>query len=286
MQTVILGAQGKLGGVLHRHARRAGLGWLGQGRREGVDLLWSPDCAPRAEVFPAGGTVINMIGRASPDEKALRHANIELTRQILHHATAHGVAHVVLASSAAVYGNAADGPVAETATLSPLIPYGHSKAEMEAVAADYAQRPDSPALTILRIGNVAGSDALTAIARQRCTTGEPMDLHRFPDGAAPVRSYIGPRDLFDVVTAVAQTPPASSRILNVAAPTPVDLEAVMTAYQTHFLPDLRWQDTPVPNGVPKQVILSTQALERLIHLPSGPDYAAKMALQVKQDLAP
>ncbi|WP_296419550.1 NAD-dependent epimerase/dehydratase family protein [Pseudooctadecabacter sp.] len=286
MQTVILGAQGQLGGVLHRHARRAGLDWTGQGRRAGADVIWSLQDKPAEAVFPENGTIINMIGYAGPDEDALQQANIDATDRILTLAKAHGVAHVILASSAAVYGNAGTAPITEEAPLSPLTPYADSKVRMEALAQAAAGVAGSPAITILRIGNVAGSDALTTIARRRIAAGAAMDLHRFADGTAPVRSYIGPRDLFDVVAALAPQPPAAIRTVNVAAPDPVPLDHVMTAYKTHVLPDLVWQDAPAPDSVPKRVILSIQALRALVDLPSASDYATHMARQVQEDISP
>lgn len=286
MQTVILGAQGQLGGVLYRHARRAGLDWTGQGRRAGADVIWSLQDKPAEAVFPENGTIINMIGYAGPDEDALQQANIDATDRILTLAKDHGVAHVILASSAAVYGNAGSAPITEEAPLSPLTPYADSKVRMEALARAAAGVAGSPAITILRIGNVAGSDALTTIARRRIAAGAAMDLHRFADGTAPVRSYIGPRDLFDVVAALAPQPPATIRTINVAAPDPVPLDHVMTTYKTHILPNLVWQDAPAPDGVPKRVILSIQALRALVDLPSASDYATHMARQVQEDISP
>lgn len=287
MTTYILGSNGKLGSVLHRHASRKLLGWKGQTRSGAGDVNWSGSIldAVDCEIFQPGAVIINMIGSTSQNEDELQSVNVSFVQELLQHAAKTGVAHIILASSAAVYGNGGETALTENAPLKPITPYGASKARMEDIVHATASRAGFPAITILRIGNVAGSDALLLAARNRDAKGEPMLLHRFANGTAPVRSYIGPRDLFDVVHALSHPHAKSIRTLNVAAPAPLSLDAVLKAYRTHLLPNLTWADAPVPAGVPPQVVLSTKTLERLVKLNWNTAYATDMAQQVAQDQA-
>jgi len=72
------------------------------------------------------------------DEAAMRRVNVEGFRKVLDFAAKCG-ARVVYASSAAVYG-AGPTPMREDQPLAPLNPYGVSKMEGEALAAEYADR--------------------------------------------------------------------------------------------------------------------------------------------------
>ncbi|SLN35379.1 NAD-dependent epimerase/dehydratase family protein [Pseudooctadecabacter jejudonensis] len=287
MATIVLGAQGKLGGSLIRHARRAQAGWVSQGRSAGADIVWSGDfdAAETGLIAAKDSTVINMIGSANGDTAALTAINVTFVESLLKHCASAGVAHVILASSVAVYGAGDGADFEESAALSPLTPYGISKARMEDVARGLTDTADCPAVTILRIGNVAGADALTRIAATHHGKGSPMTLHRYPDGSVPVRSYIGPADLFDVIRTLVPRPAEPLRILNIAAPTPVPLDRVLVAYRDHVFPDLKWDDAPTPTGVPPRVVLSTDALQRVVSLPWDADYPAEMAGQVAQDHA-
>ena len=70
-----------------------------------------------------------------------------------------GVKNFIFSSTAAVYGDGAESPVSETAPLSPLNPYGHSKAMTEQILRDTAA-VSSLNYIILRYFNVAGADPL------------------------------------------------------------------------------------------------------------------------------
>ena len=75
-----------------------------------------------------------------------------------------GVNNIIFSSTAAVYGDDAATPVTESSQLSPINPYGHSKAMTEQFLSDTAK---ATALTYiaLRYFNVAGADA-------QCRTGQ------------------------------------------------------------------------------------------------------------------
>lgn len=83
--------------------------------------------------------------------------NTVKSRALMAAAVAADIKTFVFSSTAAVYGNASDKPIAEDAPLTPLSPYGNSKLLTEVmlrdVAAAYGMR-----YVILRYFNVAGAD--------------------------------------------------------------------------------------------------------------------------------
>ncbi|WP_281980904.1 NAD-dependent epimerase/dehydratase family protein [Thalassorhabdomicrobium marinisediminis] len=287
MTTIILGSTGRLGTLLARCARNDGAGWQTQARAPGADILWSGriDDAGANEVFCGGATLINMIGDTGSDQDALTACNVDFVEALLERSARAGVAHVLLASSAAVYGAGSARPFEETDAMHPETPYAESKAVMERVAARFCMGAAAPAVTVARIGNVAGADALLAAARTHGQAGRRMALHRFGDGAAaryPRRSYIGPRDFFACIKALVTRPAQGFRVVNVTHPQPVSLDALLQAYRTHLIPDLQWEDAPAPAGIPPEVILSTQRLAQYITLPERAAPADALARQVAE----
>jgi UDP-glucose 4-epimerase len=182
LTTTLLGANGKLGAILACFAKRSGLGWRTQSRTELTDLQWSGafDDPAADSVFVQGVTLINMIGYTGPDEELLHDINIRFVKDLLVKAADTGVAHVVLASSAAVYGAGGDTFLDEDDPLRPITPYGVSKSKMEEFAHRIAATSASPAITILRIGNIVGADALSAAANGHVGQARPCRCTSFP----------------------------------------------------------------------------------------------------------
>jgi UDP-glucose 4-epimerase len=77
------------------------------------------------------------------------------TLHVLEYARAHRVRKVVLASSAAVYGDVTDMPVSEDAPKQPVSPYGIDKLASE-LALDYYASVHGVPVTALRFFNVFG----------------------------------------------------------------------------------------------------------------------------------
>ena len=160
-------------------------------------------------------------------------------------------AHVFLCSSAAVYGRAA-GPLREEAEPSPVADYGMSKARMEAAALERAGRTGQ-GLTILRIGNVAGADAILGGWR----AGFALDV--FEGGATPARSYIGPVTLARVLGALAGLDDLP-QLLNIAQPGAVEMGALLDAA------GLGWTPRPAPETAIPVVEFATDRLQALVPL--------------------
>ncbi|MBB4039429.1 UDP-glucose 4-epimerase [Microvirga flocculans] len=83
--------------------------------------------------------------------------NTVKSRSLMAAAVAAGVKKFVFSSTAAVYGNASDKPIGESAPLEPLSPYGSSKQLTEVMLRDVAAAHDMRYVA-LRYFNVAGAD--------------------------------------------------------------------------------------------------------------------------------
>jgi UDP-glucose 4-epimerase len=133
------------------------------------------------------------------------------SRALIECAVKGGVKAFVFSSTAAVYGNPAQVPVAEDATLSPMSPYGSSKLMTEIMLRDAGLAHGLPHV-ILRYFNVAGADPKgrtgqstkgathlikvaveTALGKRRSMSVFGTD-YPTPDGTC-VRDYIHVADL-------------------------------------------------------------------------------------------
>ena len=110
------------------------------------------------------------------------------TLHVLEYARAAGVGKVVLASSAAVYGEVATLPVQETSATQPLSPYGIDKYASE-LALNYYQMVHGVAASSLRFFNVYGPrqdpsspySGVISIFSDRARSGRPITV--FGDGS-------------------------------------------------------------------------------------------------------
>lgn len=227
---LVVGGTGRLGGLLGRAWAQLGQGGLVWQRRAGpgagprFDPLGDP--AAYASAAAGASVILNLAGRVggSAGDDA-DHASLALAA--LRAARDAGVAHVFLASSAAVYGNS---PFArETDARAPVTGYGRAKAAMEETALAWAAaHRGGPGLSLLRIANVAGADALLAAA----PGAGPQLLDVFPDGTGPRRSYLGPRALAGILSRLfghARQGGALPEVVNVALDGAVAMEALLAA---------------------------------------------------------
>ncbi len=244
---LLLGAGGRLGQMIRRH-------WPRQGQLRGVSSQ-AGDGMIRLDPLADGGALreasvgvkalICLAGvtpahaRASGDAMSL---NTDLALAAVD--AAPPGARVFLASSAAVYG-AAIGPQFESAAVSPLSDYGRAKLAMERAVLG---RGD-PRVCVLRIGNVAGADAILG-------GWQPgMALDRLADGRTPRRSYIGPQSLARVLCTLCDAPDLPP-VLNIAAPGVVSMGALLDAA------DLAWAPREAGPEVIAELELETEMLER------------------------
>ncbi|NCQ24702.1 MAG: NAD-dependent epimerase/dehydratase [Rhodobacteraceae bacterium CG17_big_fil_post_rev_8_21_14_2_50_63_15] len=216
------GSNGRLGRLLQR--AWPGLPgapqslWLA--RRAPAGILWSP--GRPLPCLPACDTLVALWGRTAGDQSQLA-VNSALLVDTMALARLCGAQRIFHFSSAAVYG--AGTALDERDLPSPLTAYGAAKLAME--EAIHALPSDGIHHTILRLANVVGADSLAAALLPQ---NPPVLLDRFADGKGPLRSYIAPGDLAQVLAALAVMPlDTLPRCLNVAAPQPVQMQDLAQA---------------------------------------------------------
>jgi nucleoside-diphosphate-sugar epimerase len=179
-------------------------------------------------------------------------------------------ARVLLTSSAAVYGNQT-GILSEAGPVAPASPYGQAKHDMEQQAAVLGAEL-GVSVCVLRIGNIAGVDAILGGWRPGCR------LDRFADGRSPARSYIGAQTLARVLADLVATPDLPD-VLNIAEPGPVEMSALLDAA------DLAWIPQDAPDTAIPQVELDVRRLQTLCPWLPGAADPARMVAQWRR-LAP
>lgn len=217
MGPLILGATGHVGRALRTSGVMPDAIWQSRLPCAGC-LTWDILTDPAPDVTCSG--VIMLAGSLSDLD-----AHVPLAKAACDLGAARGVP-VLLASSQAVYGPQA-GALSEDHPCLPNTPYGRAKLAMEQAVAGRA------GVTCLRIGNVAGADALF-----RAMAAGPVRLDAIAKGQGPRRAMIGPHTLADALLALleADLPP----VLNLAQPGLVDMADLLRAAQA----DWGWQAAP------------------------------------------
>lgn len=286
---LVMGGTGRIAGMLRRAWAKApppGLHPVWQARTARPGFLHWDILAEPCPTGAAGGVVLCLAGGryGTPD------IAVALALAALRAAQDQGGRHVFIASSAAVYGPGRG--LAEDAATRPANSYGAAKLGMEREALAFIARrmpkvppsppvgegggggrpPGLPDLTLLRIGNVAGCDALLGTPRTGPVILDPVSGQ---DGG-PVRSYIGPASLAQVIAALcarAAAGKALPRVLNIAAPRPVAMADLLMAAGTPWV----W-GPPNPQVIPA-VTYDTALLQGLAPLPPGASDPAAMVAE-------
>ncbi len=260
---LVLGASGRIGGILRRFWSFEPVTWQTRGQSGAVsspgwatfDPLAEPESLVRAAsgcgaILCLAGVVPGRVGHGGD-----LNDNIALAEAAVRAGAASG-ARVFLTSSAAVYG-AERGVLEENMTLKPVSDYGKAKAEMEGRGAALGAKLGVQ-VCALRIGNIAGVDAILGGWKPG------FRLDQFVDGRTPRRSYIGARTLArilgDLVLGDLMLAEKLPQALNVAAPGTVEMGALLDAA------GLTWTPRPAPPGAIEEVCLSTRALQRFSRL--------------------
>lgn len=268
-KVLLLGASGRLGGMLQGfwpqsddlicHSRANRDGYVNFDPLKDPDALRGAIAGSRAVICLSGITPAH--AAATGDPLSL---NTELAVATLRAADRAGGKRVFLASSAAVYGRAT-GPLAEDMACDPVSDYGRAKLEMEKAASAFAQVHPLP-VTVLRIGNVAGADAILG------GWSEGMMLDAYPDGRTPQRSYIGPQTLAQVLHHLCRAKTLPD-ILNIAAPGAIEMGALLDAA------GLAWAPRPANDQTIARVALQTKRLEKEFDFAPNANAPATMVSQ-------
>jgi len=257
--TMVLGATGRIGQLLQRSWEpvipQGALRWQGRHRAGLVvaqdAVVLDPLADAKALAMAVAGRQILCLAGGIPGRGDLGD-NWKLAEAALRAATPGQ--RVVLCSSAAVYGNQ-PGLLCETTPPRPANDYGVVKLEMEqrsaALAADIGVQ-----LCVLRIGNIAGLDAILG------GWASGFHLDQFADGATPARSYIGVRTLARVLAELLVLPRLPG-VLNIAQPREVQMGILLDAAGLH------WRARVAPETAIPQVVLDTKFLQERVRLPEA-----------------
>lgn len=198
-----------------------GLAPLWAGRRQGLDLTWDILAGP-APCWPPGAVVLHLAGSTGRTDPAL---NTALVPPLLAACRANALRHLFFASTAAVYAPG-PRPARETDPPAPANAYGRAKAEAESLLAESLPAGAAPGLTVLRIGNVAGADALLGPRADEA----PIRLDPVPGSDhGPRRSWIGPLSLARCLAALILRADDLPAVLNVAAEPPLGMADLLRA---------------------------------------------------------
>lgn len=243
---LVLGATGRIGGILRRAALPAGLSVTWHGRQIAElpcpALAWDMLSDPAPRDVSADVILCLAGGRSEPLSQ-----NIELALAALAAGHACGARHLLIASSSAVYGH---GPFNEDSPLAPVIPYGVAKAEMEHAV---REATGGSGVTLIRIGNVAGADALLGPGPRTVRLDRPA-------AGTLRRSYIGPGRLAEMLFALAQMAASGADL-----PPVLNLALSPTVAMADLASEMGWpvEEVPAPEGLPVEVALDTARLAAL-----------------------
>lgn len=265
-RTLIVGATGRVGSLVSQAWHLAGQNPILQhrGKRLPIDLP-QIDWAPLAQPMPKGAdqcSAMIVLAGTVPGRGDLA-LNARLAEACLQAAERVGISRVILASSSAVYGANDGAPSSENSPLRPLNDYGQSKIAAEAVAEIWRGR--GLRVSCLRIGNVAGADALLT------NPARPLKLDQFSDAQGPVRSYIGPISMARALAAVLELD--LPEVLNFAAPVPVSMASLASAAGFEWC----WQTAPAVAH--QHITLNCAALTKVLNFKPEESTATEMVRQ-------
>ena len=254
---VVLGATGRLGRILRTYWGPEATVWQSRQQRRGYrtcDLLGNPQALQ--EALALARSVVLLAGPGGRGGGI----HLSLTRAV--EAAMPASARLILPSSAAIYG-AQRGSLTETTPPRPQTPYAFDKAAVEA----WARGLPEGRTTVLRIGNVAGADAILGGWKPG------FQLDRFMCGSGPRRSYIGPRSFAHVLAALLSHPGPLPPVLNVPAPGAIEMADLLRAANLPF----SWR--PAPRQSIKEVALETRLLETFVQFTPEMRTAAGMVAE-------
>ena len=261
---LVTGSTGRVGGALRVIWQKNLLNgmpiiWHGRKVGPGVDMVWDIGQNPPVSL-PKGLIILHLAGVTKGSAQDLVQ-NAKVTAAVCAAARAAQARHVFVMSSAAVYGLSAD-LIDEDDAKVPVSAYGQAKLDAEVVA---EQSLTGMGLTLLRLANLAGADALFG----NCGPGKTILLDPVAGQMrGPERSYIGPHalasalsGLFRHVLCGTDLPP----VLNLAEP---GIMAMADLLDARGQP---WEFGPPRSAAIARVALATARLSALVQMePASP----------------
>ena len=261
---VILGASGRLGQLIRPFWPISNTIWHSRSQLEGyksLDLLGSS--GELVEILRGAKSVICLAGVTPYSKNGSLAQNLLLAEICLNAAKSAKVGGVFLTSTAAVYGKQT-AQLDENCPTAPLSDYARAKVEMEDMALQHSQTS-----TILRIGNVAGADAILGNWHAK------MEIEQLPNKATPKRSYVGPATLARILFELASHDELPS-ILNVAAPDSVHMNELLDNA------GLDYATTPATPQTIADVTLDTKQLQQYVTFTKEQSLPSSMVAEWKK----
>lgn len=280
VSAVIVGASGAVGKLLVPYWNKEAAPVLLQYRgitppwEMGNCLQWNPAEGPAAlkrwVAAHAPPPCLIVLAGVKPFGQRDLSLNASVVEKCLSAAHEIGMRRALVASSSAVYGNHLDRGFREEDETRPVTAYGKAKLDMER----FCRRQVAPEmeLTYLRIGNVAGADSL--LSQVIAGRAEPLVIDRFADGGTPLRSYIGPGTLAELLLQLAGFPGRLPEILNVGTPDPVEMGALADAA------GLCWNPRPQSDARHQRITLDCGRLWSLLPGQAGASDPAAIVRQL------
>lgn len=198
--------------------------------------------------------------------------NARGTLNILRAAVQRGVRRIILASTSAVYGDAADGPIQESARPIPLSVYGAAKLSAESLCGAYANSFGLETIS-LRYFNVfgPGQDPLSPYA-----AAVPRFFDAFISGRCPVvygdgrqtRDFVFVDDVVSANLLGMTAPIARGQAVNIAAGRPTSVnELVALVARVLSVPGRVVYEPPLPGDIRHSMADITVARELLGYTP-------------------
>ncbi len=168
--------------------------------------------------------VIHLAAQISVEEsikkpELTRLINVEGTKNLLRACVAKKVNKIILASSAAVYGQPKKLPLTESSPISPISPYGQSKVEMEKLLEEFSKNYGLNGIS-LRFFNIYGKgqtdEYAGVITKFMKNISENIQLIIFGDGSN-TRDFISIVDVVDsILSAIEKIEGKKGNYYNVA----------------------------------------------------------------------
>jgi UDP-glucose 4-epimerase len=214
--------------------------------------------------------------QASVDDPISTHgANFIGTLNLLEAARRHGVARFLYASSAAVYGDTAQLPVAESSVLRPLSPYAADKLAGEHYLFFYA-RKHGLAATAFRFFNVYGPrqdpsspySGVISIFVESAKMGRPVTI--FGDGEQS-RDFVYVSDLVEVLYRSLENSATHGEVLNVGRGVECTLRQVLQELeQLYGRPVERRHESPRVGDIRRSCANVERLMRTLTYKPETP----------------
>ena len=207
----------------------------------------------------------SLVGESMSNPDLYKDVNVGGTTALLNAMRRNGCNSLVMSSSAAVYGDASESPLSESAPVSPINPYGETKARAEEIAFSTA----GVRTIALRYFNAAGADSEGEIWEDHdpethliplvldAAAGDRPEIRIFgrdyptPDGTA-IRDYVHVTDIAaaHVLAARALSDGMSSRALNLGSGRGTSVQEIICAARRVTGRDIPTEDVSRRAGDP------------------------------------